>query len=218
MRGIKSIFVKEWKCFTGSDRGLFLFYSVLIISWSLFLAFREKPSEVGGPWWLIFFSVVVTANFSSTVFISERINGALEILITSGFSRKTILIGKMVFILCMSVVMGIACLGLGTVFRNSFNGGNEVLSLMDFFAFIGAAFYNTAGAAFLSVRMSNPRLLHIANMLVLTVLVILYSVLSFYQHMPPYALVVALFVIGAFFTWLAIREFESERVLRPVDL
>ena len=55
-------------------------------------------------------------------------------------------------------------------------------------------------------------------MLVLTVLIILYSVLSYYRNVPPYALVVALFAMGVFFTWLAILEFESERILRPVDL
>jgi ABC-type transport system involved in multi-copper enzyme maturation permease subunit len=218
MRGIRAVVEKEWRCFRGSDRGLFIFYGVLVVSWSLFLAFRENPAMTSGPWWLVFFSVVVTANFSNTVFISERVNGALEILITAGFSRKAILAGKMLFILLMSVFMGFICLLLGMIIRNSIQGASDFLLAEDFLIFTGAAFLNTSGAAFLSVRMSNPRLLHIGNMFILLLIVILYSVLSFATVVSPLILVIMLFTVSLLFTWLAAIEFESERILRPVNL
>jgi ABC-type transport system involved in multi-copper enzyme maturation permease subunit len=143
VQSIKSIVIKEWKCFVGSDRGLFFFYGILMVSWSMFLAFREQPDDLSAPWWLIFFSVVVTANFSNTVFISERINGALEILISSGHSRMAILYGKIFFILIMSIVMGLFCVTAGTFVRGFFVDKSASIAVMDIVVYIAAALFNT---------------------------------------------------------------------------
>jgi ABC-type Na+ efflux pump permease subunit len=218
MQSIKSIIIKEWKCFVGSDRGLFFFYGILLVSWSMFLALREQPVEMSAPWWLIFFSVVVTANFSNTVFISERINGSLEILISSGHSRMAILFGKIVFILIMSIVMGLFCVTAGTFIRGYLTEKSVSFEVMDIAVYIAAALFNTAGAAFLSVRMGNPRLLHIANMVMLTTIVIIHSVLSAFFNVPIYMLTSLLLLASGIFLVAAMREFNSERILRPVDL
>lgn len=218
MQSIKSIVIKEWKCFVGSDRGLFFFYGILMVSWSMFLAFREQPEDLSAPWWLIFFSVVVTANFSNTVFISERINGALEILISSGHSRMAILYGKIIFILIMSIVMGLFCVVAGTFTRGFLVDKNASIAVMDIIVYIAAALFNTAGAAFLSVRMGNPRLLHIANMVMLTMIVIIHSVISTFFNVPAYILTILLLLSSGLFLVAAAREFNSERILRPVDI
>jgi ABC-type Na+ efflux pump permease subunit len=217
-QGIKAIIAKEWRCFVGSDRGLFLFYGFLLVSWSLFLAFREQSEEMSAPWWLIFFSVVVTANFSNTIFISERINGSLEILISSGYSRMAILFGKIAFILIMSIVMGLICLLVGTFIRSYFVDQSVSFSVMEIVIYIFSALFNTTSAAFLSVRMGNPRLLHIANMLMLTLLIIIHSVMSTFFNVPAYLLTSLLMLFGIGFLVAAVREFNSERILRPVDL
>ncbi len=218
MKGIQSIISKEWKCFIGSDRGLFFFYGFLIVSWSLFLAFREQPDSLTAPWWLIFFSVVVTANFSNTVFISERISGFLEIVISSGYSRMTILAGKILFILMMSTILGLLCVVAGTITRSYLYNQSLSINLMDLGIYIASAFFNTTGAAFLSVRMTNPRLLHIANMAMLTLLIIVHTVLSQFFVVPDFMLAVIILTLGIVFFLAAVREFNSERILRPVDM
>lgn len=218
MKGIRSIIAKEWKCFIGSDRGLFFFYGFLIVSWSLFLAFREQPDSMTAPWWLIFFSVVVTANFSNSVFISERINGFLEIVISSGYSRMTILAGKILFILIMSSVLGLLCVVAGTVTRSYLYNHPVTFDYMDIIVYIVSALFNTTGAAFLSVRMTNPRLLHIANMAMLTLLIIIHSVMSQFFEVPDSMLAALILLFGIIFLLAAIREFNSERILRPVDM
>ncbi|HEX2955558.1 MAG TPA: hypothetical protein VHO70_01930 [Chitinispirillaceae bacterium] len=218
MKGLQSIISKEWKCFIGSDRGLFFFYGFLIVSWSLFLAFREQPDTMTAPWWLIFFSVVVTANFSNTVFISERINGFLEIVISSGYSRMTILAGKIIFILGMSLILGVLCLVAGTITRSYLNGQNLYIDMMDIAVYIVSAFFNTTSAAFLSVRMTNPRLLHIANMVILTLLIIIHAVMSQFFDVPVIMLSAIILLAGIIFFIAAVRVFNSERILRPVDM
>jgi ABC-type Na+ efflux pump permease subunit len=218
MKGILSIISKEWKCFIGSDRGLFFFYGFLVVSWSLFLAFREQPDSMTAPWWLIFFSVVVTANFSNTVFISERINGFLEIVISSGYSRMTILTGKILFILMMSSILGLVCVVAGTITRSYLNNEPISINIMDLCVYIVSAVFNTTGAAFLSVRMTNPRLLHIANMVMLTLLIIIHSVMSQFFDVPNTLLSALILLFGIIFFLAAVREFKSERILRPVDM
>ena len=105
MKELKTVIYKEWKCFIGSDRESLFFIQFLYypgVSFWLVAMTRLCEQVLFG----LCFSVVVAANFSNTVFISERISGALEILITSGLSRSSILFGKMSFVMGMSLVIG----------------------------------------------------------------------------------------------------------------
>ena len=218
MNGIRTILCKEWRCFLGSDRGIFILYAVLILSWSMVLA--SPPSGEGfqtGPLWLVFFSVVISANFSNTVFIAERVNGILEILLTSGLSRRDILYGKMIFVAGMSIVIGLLCVAISPVLRLLiYREAGRILSGGALLLYSAAVFMNTACSAYLSVRMGNPRLLHLANMLLLTALVALHYVVSNYIALPPFALAFTLIVIGALATAAAGRLYESEKILQPV--
>jgi ABC-type Na+ efflux pump permease subunit len=216
MKGLKTIICKEWKCFIGSDRGVFILYAVLVLSWSFFLIGGSDSSRAG-PLWLVFFSVVVAANFSNTVFISERISGALEILITSGLSRNSILFGKMSFVMGMSLVIGGGCMGLACFWQHlMYDYEITTLRTLDFVTYAASAFLNTAGSAFLSVRMPNPRLLHLANLLLTGCVVVAYTVLSLYYPVPDFFLPLFLVLIGLVSSILAKNEFNSERVLQPV--
>jgi ABC-type Na+ efflux pump permease subunit len=219
MNGTRIIICKEWRVFTGSDRGLFLIYAVLIFSWSFMLAAPASGSIDTGPLWLVFFSVVISANFSNTVFISERVNGILEILLTSGVSRKQILYGKMLFVGGMSTIIGLLCIALSVVWRsNIYHAPGTSIDAMAIVLYCSAVFMNTACSAWLSVLMSNPRLLHLANLLTLALLVTLHSVVSIYIPVPPFALDAALLLIGSAATISARRMYESEKILQPVNL
>ncbi|NLE00348.1 MAG: ABC transporter permease subunit [Fibrobacter sp.] len=208
---------KEWLCFRGSDRGVFILYLILLLSWSFLIANGTDSPVNTGALWFIFFSVVITANFSNTVFISERVSGSLEILITSGFSRGGILFGKMIFVLLMSLAIGAACIGLGALWHSLIpEFYNRASGLGDFLVFATSSFMNIACSAFLSVRMSNPRLLHFANLFLLGLIIGAHSVLTQYFFLPDFVLPVILIFTGSIFTWLAYREFQGEKILQPV--
>lgn len=219
MKDLKTIIFKEWKCFTGSDRGVFILYAVLIISWSLFLAGGNDSSLRTGPLWLVFFSVVVAANFSNTVFISERISGALEILMTSGLSRSSILFGKMSFVMVMSLLFGAMCLGLASVWQQIiFDYDSTSLVPFDFLVYASSVFLNTAVSAFLSVRMSNPKLLHLTNLLLIGCIIAVFTFLNQFCQLPEIFLPLFLILAGLVSSILAKNEFNSERILQPVIL
>lgn len=215
MNDIRTILLKEWKCFTGSDKGVYILYVVLIISWSFFLAGGDSANS--GPLWLVFFSVVIAANFSNTVFISERISGALEVLITSGLSRNSILFGKMFFVMAMTLVIGAMCIGLAGIWHYFIYDYGEIrFRAFDLFTYTASAFVNIAGSAFLSVRMSNPRLLQLANLFILACIITGFTVLTQFYYIPEIVLPILLTFIGIGASILAKKEFNSERILQPV--
>ena len=219
MRGIGIIIGKEWRTFAGSDRGMFLLYAILVVSWSFMLANPSTGPVKTGPLWLVFFSVVISANFSNTVFISERIHGNLEILLTCGLSRKHILFGKMIFIAGISILIGLACIALSTVLRSVvYHTTGSPTGPADVLLYCCAVFMNTAGSAWLSVFMSNPRLLHLANLFTLALLVTAYMVVSTYLPLPPELLSAVLVLLGIGATILAVRLYESEKILQPVSM
>ena len=217
MNGTITIFRKEWHCFTGSDRGMFVLYALLILTWSSMLAAPQNADFPAGPLWLIFFSVVISANFSNTVFIAERIHGNLEILLTSGLSRQNILYGKMLFVGGMSCGIGLLCIGLSMILRHLlFDSTLIPVSTGDIILYGSAVFMNTANSAYLSIRMPNPRLLHFANLLLLGSLVTLYSLLTFYIPVSSIVLSAILTGIGCAGTIAARRLYNSEKILQPV--
>jgi ABC-type transport system involved in cytochrome c biogenesis permease component len=217
MKSIGVVIAKEWKCFLGSDRGMFVLYMFLVLTWSLLLATRGSAHFDAGPLWLVFFSVVITANFSNTVFISERVSGALEILITSGFSRNAVLYGKMAFVLAMSLVFGLLCITLTFLFEKLiYNSDVQQIEFSGFFLYAGSAFLNVASSAYLSVRMSNPRLLHFANMFLLGIIVGTYMVLSSMFYIPIIFLISFFCISAVFICWRAQKLYNSEKILQPI--
>ncbi len=219
MNGMMVILSKEWRTFVGSDRGMFLLYVVLVCSWSIMLANPPGGAVQTGPLWLVFFSVVISANFSNTVFISERINGNLEILLTCGLSREHILFGKMVFVAGISILIGLLCIGLSAVLRMTMQpAAGTTIGISEVLLYCSAVIMNTALSAWLSVLMSNPRLLHLANLLILALIVTLYTVLAAYLPLPTALLSTVLILIGSAASGAALRLYNSENILKPVNL
>jgi ABC-type Na+ efflux pump permease subunit len=219
MRNIGVVIAKEWKCFLGSDRGMFILYFILILIWSLLLASRDSSHFNAEPLWLVFFSVVITANFSNTVFISERVSGSLEILITSGLSRNSILYGKMSFILLMSFIFGAICFFATLLFQNLLlNDSTEYVNWSSYILYAGSAFLNVSSSAYLSVRLSNPRLLHFANMFILGLIVGIYMVLSAMYNVSIHYLFGFMCIVAFFICWRTQILYNSEKVLQPIYL
>jgi hypothetical protein len=219
MQSIRAVIAKEWKCFIGSDKGMFFLYFILILIWSMLLSSKSSSDLYSAPLWLVFFSVVITANFSNNVFISERVSGALEIFITSGLSRNAILYGKLIFVLILSNISGVLCFAMSVVIhRFLFSDDKNPLSGMDLLLYSGSAFLNVASSAYLSVRMSNPRLLHFANMFLLMIIVGAYIAISAFYTVDIIYLILLLFVAGGLICWRAQILYNSEKILQPVYL
>ena len=217
MYGLKTIAQKELKNFIGSDRSTLLIYLVISVLWSFTLLSGEN-NGLGGEVWLVFFSVIVAANFSGTVFISERVSGTLEVLITSGLSRDAVLFGKMLFVIVMTLLIGLLCAALAALWGAVIPDVSlsQTLGAYEAVLYFSVTFLNVAASAYFSVRMGNPRFLHFVNLFMTGFLVALYSVASGFVELHPLILVLAFLAVGVLFTFLARREFAGERIIRPI--
>ncbi|MFP4163214.1 MAG: hypothetical protein ACLFQB_04695 [Chitinispirillaceae bacterium] len=218
MGGIVTIIQKELRSFIGSDKGVFLVYAIIVVAWSFM--FTSGDGGFAGSFWLVFFSVVVAANFSNTVFISERMSGSLEVLITSGLSRDAILFGKMFFVIIMTSIIGLSCALMARIWTllSPEIGNAQVFTIYDGLLYFSATLLNSSSSAFFSVRLSSPRLLHFINLFILGGIVTFYTVVSQLYVLHPGWLVVTLLIAGTGFTIAARREFAGERIIQPVIL
>ena len=221
MNSILLIFRKEWLNFCRSDRSVFIVYLFLIAGWGMLIATTEGQSAKSAALWLVFFSVIIAANFSSMVFVAERMTGSLEILLTSGLSRGAILYGKVAFVTAMTLAIGTLCALVG-IFLRPLVGAEHGPALPDgavissVVLYIAAAVFNAASSACFSVWLPNPRLLHFVNFLILAAVMSVYTALSGAFSLPLHAVSVLLFATGAVFLALGRRAFESERIAKPV--
>ncbi len=213
---------KEWLNFVCSDKSVFFIYLFLIVGWGMLLATMNRGGAIGSPLWLVFFSVIIAANFSGTVFVSERMSGSLEILLTSGLSRGAILWGKMVFVIVMTLAVGAACILAASVLQRFIAPSDvprESYFQWTFLAlYAGATFLNTAGSACFSVWLPNPRLLHFVNIALVGCIMAGYIAISLSRPVSLFLVAVVMIAAGGLFAWLAGRAFESERIIRPVIL
>lgn len=220
LKGISLILKNEINCFLKSDRGLFIIYLILVISWGGLFSKNMLSINSGTEiLWLLFFSVIISSNFTNSTFISERANGMLEVLLVSGVSRSKILAGKILFVFIISVFMGAVVYLIGTtlnliVSKESIPG--PLLFFKIAMTYITACFMNISASAWLSIRVSNPRLIHFINILFLLIVAGINSFFVLFYNFPEEILSLSLVLFGLIFYYLANREFHSERVTRPV--
>jgi ABC-type transport system involved in multi-copper enzyme maturation permease subunit len=216
---------KEWRNFIRSDRSVFIIYLFLILFWSVFLVSNlltgtdAMVPTIG----LVFFSVIVSGNFSNVTFTAERLNGSMEILLTCGLSRIGILMGKHLFIMAVSMVMGAACYGLCILWAMIFNAGaGQPLSGWRILAHAGiytsACYMNASCGAWLSLRLANPRVSYFVNFLVIATIVGLYELFTALVWDSGWTLPLILIVVGTIMLSAAIKDFSGERVIHPVQM
>ncbi|MBD3240378.1 MAG: hypothetical protein GF331_07320 [Chitinivibrionales bacterium] len=224
-RGISVILRKELLSLLGSDRSILFLYGFVVFLWSfLFVGAGVDHTPGGTSVWLLPFSVIVVSNFSQGVFVSERLTGAIEILLTCGLSRRVILSGKMIFVWAMAVVMGLACMGLGTVWATlaaTFDTGAPSLSPLrpgHLVLFGAAASFNTALVALLSIYLPNPRMSHLINFLAVAAIMSVYFPLAAHIPSGDYLLSAILLACAAVITAAVFRGADGERIARPVNM
>lgn len=222
MRQAAVIFRKEWLNFLKGDRSVFIVYLILVAGWGTLLAASSGSGTAAEPLWIVFFSVIVAVNFSGTVFVLERMSGSLEVLLTCGISRGAMLYGKMLFVMVMTVGIGAACLSCAYALRPLLPGTRGIpdglLLLRYCLLYVSAAFLNAAASAYFSVLLPNPRLLHFLNLLLAGFVMTAFTAVSVVRPLPLETASAALALLGSVFTVLARREFESEKLVKPVVL
>lgn len=213
---------KEWRNFVGSEKGVFAVYVILVFVWSFMPLYNNFGSfALGGAVWWLFFSVIVSGNFANTVFVAERMSGSMEILLTSGFSRNGVLFGKVLFVMVMSAVIGTVCFGLSLLWVVLSGHAALVLGSSLLYAVLlysSGTFLNAAAGAWMSIRLSSPRLIPFVNILFMVCVCTAYYVLSRSFPVSEWLLSGLLCVAGAVFLALAKRDFNGERIIAPVDV
>jgi ABC-type Na+ efflux pump permease subunit len=216
------IISKEWRNFTGSEKGVFVVYGIIVFVWSFLpLTIAVGSFALNGSLWWLFFSVIVSGTFANSVFVSERMNGSMEILLCSGFSRNGVLYGKVLFIILMSIVIGGLCFALSLLW---------VVSSSQLYLFMGRSLamsgllyccgtlLNASAGAWMSIRLSSPRLIPFVNILIIGIVCGIYSALQLAAPVSEWFLIVLLLVCAVAFLLLAKKDFNGEKVIASVDI
>jgi ABC-type transport system involved in multi-copper enzyme maturation permease subunit len=217
MRGTIAIIGRECRNFLGSDKQLFVMYGILSVFYSFIFAYNSTDTgKLSSIIWWIFFSIITSGTFSNSVFVAERITGSLEILLTAGFSREAILLGKVGFLVIASLLLSVIPLGLSLAMAPLLPGNQITGSVLwqGFVLYCFAVLLNSSCAAWMSIKLGNPRLLHFISMLILLLSVGVYAFAD--KHL--WAPVVFMLLVSAFFMRSAQRAFHSEKVVQPVNL
>jgi ABC-type Na+ efflux pump permease subunit len=218
MKKCNAVVLKEWLNFKGSERGLLLVYGILVLAWSFFPLNKELGA---GPIWWLFFSVIICGNFTNTVFVSERLNGSMEILLTSGFPRNSVLFGKIAFVLLISIVMGMLCFCLSMVWLRIAGREKMFLSLeviYNVLLFCCGVLMNVAFGAWMSFRLQSPRLIPFMTVMVMGGIVAGFYGLVFLFGLPQWTLGLILTIAAVIFGLFARKEFHGEKVIQPIHL
>ncbi|MBD3421533.1 MAG: hypothetical protein GF398_15550 [Chitinivibrionales bacterium] len=211
---------KEFLHFRGSDPSVFVVYVIIVLMYSL--VFAANPAGAATLIWWLAFSLIISGTFANMIFIAERWRGNLEIWLTSGVSRKSILFGKMLFVMIMTIVLGalplvisrwwsLLLFRIGAVEQTSIAPAGPLL-------YVAATAMNCSSSAWFSFKFTNPRLINFVNLLLLGLLAGAYYGLQ--QVCAEYAAILAMFAVIAsmagIFILLALRAFESEQVIQPI--
>jgi ABC-type Na+ efflux pump permease subunit len=226
LKGLQIIFKKEFKSFLGSGKGILFIYLFLILLWSLMFITTDLNASVPVlVIWLLTLSVIIGGNFSQNVFVAERITGSIEILLTMGLSRLEILVAKTLFVTVMTTILGFACMGISMLW--AVFGKTQAIEMIsfnaipftysDFLLFAVASFFNAASAAWLSIRLSNPRMLYFVNLGIMAALFAAYFLLTTYLQLHIFVFLAVLLLGGVFLFILAKESFEGEKVIQPVS-
>lgn len=217
----KLIFQNELNSYFNSDRALFLAHTILILSFGSIYAsrFKDIASDMGVVW-LVSFSVIVSSNFSYSTFVSERMNGMLEILLVSGIQRRDILLGKVLFATLFSSLMGIFIYIVAILFNvslgevNSFNIWDTLISV--FPIYLSACIFNINVSAWLSVKLPNPRILTFVNLFVIIIIASINMFVTQSLGLTGNVIIPVLSLGGVIFYFLALKEYRSENVTKPL--
>jgi hypothetical protein len=145
----------------------------------------------------------------------------MEILLTSGFTRGAVFFGKVAFIACMSIGIGMLCFCLAFVWL-SISGRPHAALFTEAFSdaglFCAGTVMNVACGAWLSIRLHSPRIIPFITLLLTAFIVAVFYGLAYAASAPLWSLVIFLSVVSAVCLYFAYKEFNGEKVIQPIDL
>ncbi len=215
------IFKQEFSSFIKSGKSSLLLVFITALTWggmisSKISSFDEPTSYL----WIIFFAMVASAGLTNSVFVRERLSNTLEILLTTGLNRSSILYGKLLFTSTATLFIGVCALLTATLFAKVLSLSGEIgfyeIS-QSVLLYLGATLLVTSSSAFLSLALSNPRLVQLINFTTLTLFSITFTFISmFVVELPLHSLSISMAVGSLLFTLLAKKWFNSEKVIQPL--
>ena len=211
-----NLFRHELKVFFHSGKSSLLFVLLTVISWGAMMGGHPLDTiESTTLVWVLFFSLVSSAGITTSVFIRERLTGVLEVLLTSGLSRRRIVLEKLLFSYGVVLVMGlltfVVAIGVSGVLYDKLYSLNVVIQY--FVAYSGGALVLVSSSAWFALLLSNPRVAYLFNFLLISVLS---GIALYLQGNSSYwlSLVVTFFMPTLFFVYLAIGQLSKESVLQ----
>lgn len=188
--------------------------------WSNYVSSQvDSIEDIGSFLWVISFAFVMTAGISYSVFIRERTNGALEILLTSGIEKLSIIQGKILFATIVSSLMGVTSFLFAfflkfVVFREEFYDWSELTDIL--FMYVGSAVFITSLSAFYSLLLKTPRLIQFLNFLTIGILSSIYMAFNILLEAPLWWFALALIVLSTILNKISSRLFLREQVIEQV--
>ncbi len=220
MNEIGLIYRQELKAFLKSGKSSILLVFFTVFVWGSIIS--DKVDSINS-WdsilWVMFFALVAGAALCTTTFIRERLSSTLEVLILSGVERTSILYGKLLFTTTTTLFIGMTAFFVAFVIRviflrDAFLLFSEVGTA--FLLFGAASLLVSSSTAFLSMALSNPRLVQFINITLLSVLSVAYTALSQYFGDSILIFSSVLILLSFLFSRLALRMFRSEKILQPL--
>lgn len=188
--------------------------------WSNYVSSQVTSIEdVGSFLWVISFAFVMTAGISYSVFIRERTNGALEILLTSGIEKLAIIQGKILFATIVSSLMGVTSFLVAffikyVIFREEFYAWSELFDIL--IMYIGSAVFITSLSAFYSLLLKTPRLIQFLNFMTIGILSSIYMVFNILLETRLEYFAITLLFLSAILNKISSKLFLREQVIEQV--
>ncbi len=213
MNQVMAVMKREWASFAGNDKGTMFVYVFILLVYSAVFTVNPYETLAARLWW-VFYSVVVVSTVSGNSMISERLTGSLEVLFTSGVSRSAVLYGKVAYGFFMALLMGGLPFGVSRLITVSAGNPAELHDAGGFLLYASASLVNITSAAWLSVQLPNPRLIHFVNLLILSLLI----GVKLTTGMADVGFGVAMVFASLVLLYLARRTFHGEKIVRKVSL
>ncbi len=222
MGEIRIVALHELRAFLKSGLSALLLLAFTTILWGGVIAGKvETIDEATSFLWVIFFALVGGAGATNSVFIRERLSGTFEILLTAGLERSAILIGKLVFTTSVTLLVGMGAFGFGflthtLIYKGDYFSIDQLLSSLLLYG--AAALLMSSSSAYLSLSLSNPRMVQFVNFILLTFCSMGFTLVGYIVETPLSLWWLALFMglLSLLFDYMALKLFRSEKVLQPL--
>jgi len=220
MSEIVLVFRQELLAFLKSGKSSLLLLAFTTLAWGGFITNKiESIDEPSSYLWVLFFSLVAGAGLSTSVFVRERVSATLEVLLTSGLERNSILLGKLLFTTAMTLLVGVGAFSISFLVRSLLY--HDSLQLFDEIGVVLVLYSSSAilvshSSALLSMTLSNPRLVQFVNFTLLTIISVLFGVFSPQGRGSLFVLSAGLLLLSILLFFLTKRAFRNEKIIQPL--